>query len=78
MAFTGWYHEVARSEGALEGGTATAEKGWSAPIPVGELPDSESAGEKVTVHVVARFTIGEGRNAKQVEVAHTPELERPA
>ena len=77
MAFTGWYHEVARSEGALDGGKDTAEPGWSAPIPVGELPDSESAGEKVTVHVIARFTIGEGRSAKQVEVAHTPELERP-
>ena len=32
----------------------------------------------MTVHVIARFTIGEGRNATQVEVAHTPELERPA
>jgi hypothetical protein len=78
MAFTGWYHEEARSEGALEGGKDTAESGWSAPIPIGELPDSETVGEKVTVHVIARFTIGEGRNATEVEAAHTPELERPA
>jgi hypothetical protein len=78
MAFTGWYHEEARSEGALDGGSATAEAGWSAPIPIGALPDSEAAGEKVTVHVLARFTIGEGRNATKVEAAHTPELERPS
>ncbi len=77
MAFTGWYHEEARSEGALAGGKETAESGWNAPIPIGDLPNSETAGDKVTVHVVARFTIGEGRHATQVEVAHTPELERP-
>jgi hypothetical protein len=77
MAFTGWYHEEARSEGALEGGKETAEPGWTTPIPIGELPDGDAVGEKVTVHVIARLTIGEGRNAKQVEVAHTPELERP-
>ena len=41
MAFTGWYHEEARSEGTLEGGKATAEPGWSAPIPIGELPDGD-------------------------------------
>jgi hypothetical protein len=29
------------------------------------------AGGTVTVHVIARFTIGEGRHATQVEVAHT-------
>jgi len=78
IAFTGWYHEEARSEGALDGGTQTAEPGWSAPIPIGTLPGSDTAGEKVTVHVVARFTIGAGRNATSVEAAHTPELERPA
>jgi hypothetical protein len=59
----------------------TAEPGWSSPIPVGEPSDTETVGDTVgdtvTVHVTARFTIGEGRNAKPVEVAH-PGLERPA
>ncbi len=77
MAFTGWYHEEARSEGALDGSKESAEPGWSAPIVIGELPDSGEAGSTVIVHVIARFTIGEGRNATQVEVAHAPELERP-
>jgi len=77
IAYTGWYHEEARSEGALDGGRVTAAPGWSVPIPVGELPDSETVSDKVTVHVTARFTIGEGRDAKQVEITHAPELERP-
>ena len=45
----------------------TAEPGWSTPVPIGELP----GGDDMTVHVIARFTIGEGRHAKQVEVTHT-------
>ena len=67
IAFTGGDHEEARWEGALEGGQVTAEPGWSTPVPIGELP----GGDDMTVHVIARFTIGEGRHAKQVEVAHT-------
>ncbi len=69
IAFTGGDHEEARWEGALEGGQVTAEPGWSTPVAIGELP----GGDDVTVHLIARFTIGEGRHAKQVEVAHTPE-----
>jgi len=72
IAFTERDHEEARWEGPLEGVQVVAEPGWSTPIAIGELP----AGD-VTVHVIARFTIGEGRHAKQVEVAHTPELDRP-
>ena len=67
IAFTGGDHEEARWEGALEGGRVTAEPGWSTPVAIGELP----GGDDMTVHVIARFTIGEGRHAKQVEVAHT-------
>jgi hypothetical protein len=73
MAFSGWYHEEGRSEGSLEGGRVTAEPGWRAPIPIGELP-----GGDVKVHVIARFTIGTGRDATLVEPALTPELERPS
>jgi hypothetical protein len=80
IAFTGAHHESDRWEGALVGGHVMAEPGWSAPIPVDDLPDALSAsgtvGDNVTVHV--RFKIGEGRNAKMVEVAHIPGLERPA
>ena len=68
IAFTGGDHEEARWKGALEGGHVTAEPGSSMPVAVGELP----RGDDMTVHLIARFTIGEGRHAKQVEVAHTP------
>lgn len=68
IAFTGGDHEEARWEGALDGGQVTAEPGWSTPVAIGELP----AGDDITVHVIARFTIDEGRHAKQVEVTLTP------
>ena len=68
IAFTDGDHEEARWEGTLEGGPVTAEPGWSTPIAIGEHP----SGDGVTLHVIARFTIDEGRHAKQVEVAHTP------
>ncbi|HEX4980056.1 MAG TPA: hypothetical protein VFV63_00075 [Ilumatobacteraceae bacterium] len=69
VASTGAHRESDRWEGALVGGQVMAEPGWKAPIPVGDL------GDDVSVHV--RFTIGDGRNAKIVEVAHTPEFGRP-
>jgi hypothetical protein len=77
LAFSGWYHEEGRSEGPIEGGATTAEPGWTAAIPIGALPDRDAVGAEVTVHVIARFTIGGGRDATPVEVALTPELERP-
>lgn len=73
IAFTGGDHEEARWDGALEGGHVMAAPGWSTPIAIGELPGRDD----LTVHVIARFTIGEGRHAKQVEVTHTPEPEAP-
>ncbi|MGH9135339.1 MAG: hypothetical protein ACRDZZ_15475 [Ilumatobacteraceae bacterium] len=80
IAYSGWYHEEGRSEGDLTGGEVTAGPGWTETISIGELtvddPDSDIDGG-VKVHVIARFTLGEGRDATPVEVALTPELERP-
>jgi hypothetical protein len=74
IAFTGPNRDETRSGGPLEGGQVTAAPGWSTPIAIGELPDSDDR----RVQVIARFTIGEGRHAKPVEVAHTPEPDRPS
>jgi hypothetical protein len=73
IGWQGWYDEVGRSSGTLQGGVHEVGPGWELKIlatDMSELADS-------IMHVTIEFTIGTGRDATRVAVSHAPELEPP-
>lgn len=74
IAWRGWYEEVDRQEGRVDGEAGEVGPGWSSAIPV-DL--ATLSADDVTIHVTVTFTIGEGRQAAPAEVSHAPDLERP-
>jgi hypothetical protein len=83
VAWTGWYDEAARLTGPVPGvpdAPGEVGAGWSTVIPLADLfarlPPAVDP-SAVTVHVSVTFSVGEGRDATQVELSHTPDLPAP-